>query len=379
MVPEVPYSRKNPFHAPLVVNRRLTSESSNKETRHFEISLEGSGIHYEPGDALGIFPTNSPELVEEILGTLALSGDEPVITSDGHAVNLREALLHYYILGEASKQFLQAVSEKDSSGRFLATLLDPAAKADLSNFLWGRDVLDVLREFTAAKFTAEEFLKCLRKLQPRLYSIASSQKAVGESVHLTVAVVRFRVEHSQRERMGVCSTFLAERATEAPVFIHSANYFRMPEDPAAPMIMVGPGTGVAPFRAFVQHRRATGATAPAWLIFGEQHRSSDFLYQEEWDSTLADGSLTRLTAAFSRDQAEKLYVQHRMKEHGAELFDWLERGAYFYVCGDAARMAKDVDAALHRVVETHGRRSEEEARAYIDAMKTAKRYRKDVY
>jgi sulfite reductase (NADPH) flavoprotein alpha-component len=373
------HSRKNPFAATLKVNRRLTGAGSNKDTRHFEISLEGSGLRYEVGDSLGVLPTNSPALVDELVGELRCSGSEQVTGTDGLPVSLREALLRQFSLGEPSKQLVQAVSERDSSGKFLATLLDPAARADLANFLWGRDVLDVLREFSAAKFQPEEFVRLLRKLQPRLYSIASSQKAVGEAVHLTVAMVKFRVEHSQRERLGVCSTFLAERAEEVPVFVHTAKYFRMPESPDAPLIMVGPGTGVAPFRAFLQDRQVTGACGPAWLIFGEQHVASDFLYEEDLRAALATGVLTRLTTAFSRDQADKIYVQHRMIEHGREIYEWLERGAYFYVCGDAARMAKDVDAALHRIVETFGGRTPEQAREYIDAMKVEKRYRKDVY
>ena len=379
MLPEPGHSRKNPFPAVLGVNRRLTLEGSNKDTRHFEISISGSGLNYEPGDSLGVVPSNPPELVRLILGALGFSGIEQVQAADGQPLTLREALLKNYVVTEPSKQLLLAVSGKDSSGKFLATLLDPAATADLRNFLWGRDVLDVLQEFSAAKFTPEEFVGTLRKLQPRLYSIASSQKAVGESVHLTVAVVKYGVEHSPRERNGVCSTFLAERAEGIPVFVHSAKYFRMPENPEAPVIMVGPGTGVAPFRAFVQERQADGAGGPAWLFFGEQHAATDFLYGEEWGAALRAGNLTKLTTAFSRDQAQKIYVQHRMLEAGAELFDWLERGAYFYVCGDAANMAKDVDAALHRIVEQHGGMSAEQAKDYVDLMKTGKRYRKDVY
>lgn len=379
MSSESGYSRKNPFPATLTANRLLTAEGSGKETRHFEISIAGSGLTYEVGDSLGVVPSNPPELVELILGELGFSGAEEVATADGHPILLREALLKHFVITEPSKQLLRAVSEKDSSGSFLATLLDPAAGADLSSYLWGRDILDVLQEFSAAKFTPEEFAKTLRKLQPRLYSIASSQKAVGESVHLTVAVVRYGVKHSLRGRNGVCSTFLAERADGLPVFVHSAKYFRLPEDPQAPVIMVGPGTGVAPFRAFVQDRQATGAGGPAWLFFGEQHAGTDFLYDGEWNAAIQAGSLTKLTTAFSRDQAEKIYVQHRMLEHGAELFDWLQRGAYFYVCGDAARMAKDVDAALHRIVEQHGGMTAEQAKEYVDSMKNVKRYRKDVY
>ncbi|MFA7233342.1 MAG: sulfite reductase subunit alpha [Terrimicrobiaceae bacterium] len=379
MLSESGYSRKAPFSATLSVNRRLTAEGSNKDTRHFEISTIGSGLRYEAGDSLGVVPSNSPELVELILGELGFSGTEEVPTADGHPVSLREALLKHYIINEPAKQLLQAVSEKDSSGKFLATLLDPAAKADLSNFLWGRDILDVLQEFSAAKFAPGEFVRTLRKLQPRLYSIASSQKAVGESVHLTVAVVKYQVEHSARERNGVCSTFLAERAEGIPVFLHSAKYFRLPENPESPIIMVGPGTGVAPFRAFLQDRQATGAGGPAWLFFGEQHAATDFLYGGEFQAALQAGVLTKLTTAFSRDQADKIYVQHRMLEEGAELFDWLQRGAYLYVCGDAARMAKDVDATLHRIVEQQGGMSEEQAKEYVDRMKREKRYRKDVY
>jgi len=374
------YSRKNPFPATLEVNRRLTGEGSNKDTRHFEVSLAGSGLRYEVGDSLGVFPRNDPALVDLVLRELGFGGDESVGTPDGGLAPVREALEKCFILTEPSKPLLQAVAGRDSSGQFLATLLDPAAKADLENFLWGRDVLDVLREFSAARFSAGEFAGLLRKMQPRLYSIASSQKAVGESVHLTVAVVKYRVEHSPRERSGVCSTFLAHRAEAGvPVFVHSAKHFRMPEDPSAPLIMVGPGTGVAPFRAFLQERRVLGAGGPAWLIFGEQHEATDFLYRDELEPALADGVLTRLTTAFSRDQERKVYVQHRMEEQGAELFAWLQKGAFFYVCGDAANMAKDVDSALHRIVEAHGGMSAEQSREYVDAMKKEKRYRKDVY
>jgi sulfite reductase (NADPH) flavoprotein alpha-component len=379
MSPETGFSRKNPFPATLTANRLLTQEGSDKETRHFEISICGSGLKYEVGDSLGVVPSNPPELVELIQRELGFSGAEEVPTADGQPVAMREALLQHFVITEPSKQLLHAVLEKDGSGKFPALLADPEAAADVSAFLWGRDVLDVLQEFPAVKFTPEEFVKTLRKLQPRLYSIASSQKEVGESVHLTVAVVRYGVKHSPRARNGVCSTFLAERAEGIPVFVHSAKHFRMPEDPEAPLIMVGPGTGVAPFRAFLQDRKATGAAGPAWLFFGDQHAATDFLYENEWVAAREAGHVARLTTAFSRDQAEKIYVQHRMLEHGAELFDWLQRGAYFYVCGDAARMAKDVDAALHRIAEQHGGMSAEQAKKYVDSMKNVKRYRKDVY
>lgn len=373
------YSRKNPFPAKLTVNNRLTAEGSNKDTRHFEISLEGSGLAYEVGDSLGVFPTNNPALVDAILANQGFTGDEEVATPDGGTAPLRKALSESYVITEPAKQLLQAAIEKDPSAAFLKDLLDPGQKASLDDYLWGKDVLDVLEEFPQLKFTIEELPKVLRKLQPRLYSIASSQKAVGENVHLTVAVVRYKSKSSERLREGVCSTFLAERSGgTVPVFTHSAKHFRVPEDPSVAAIMVGPGTGIAPFRAFLQERKASGATGPNWLFFGEQHAASDFFYKEEFDSYLADGTLTKLTTAFSRDQAEKIYVQHRILENAAELFEWFEKGAIFYICGDAKNMAKDVDAALHAVVEKAGK-TPEEAKEYIDALKKAKRYRKDVY
>ncbi|GAB4169413.1 MAG: hypothetical protein Fur0032_07930 [Terrimicrobiaceae bacterium] len=376
------YSRKNPFRANLDINRKLTGEGSNKDTRHFEIGLAGSGLAYEVGDSLGVFASNEPELVDALLGALGMSGEESVATPDGGTASLRQALTDHYVITEPSKQFLQALVEKDGSAGFLRDLLDPAAKAGLDNFLWGRDLLDLLEEFPSARFTPEELVKTLRKLQPRLYSIASSQKAVGENVHLTVAVVRYVPEGKTRLRKGVCSSFLAERASaphSVPVFIHTAKHFRVPEDPATACIMVGPGTGIAPFRAFLQERKAVGATGSNWLFFGEQKAASDFFYREEFEGYLADGTLTKLTTAFSRDQAHKIYVQHRLMENSRELYEWLEAGAYFYVCGDAKNMAKDVDLALHQIIEKEGNKSPDEAAAYVDELKKSKRYRKDVY
>ena len=376
------YSRKNPFPATIAVNRKLTREGSNKDTRHFEINLSGSGLAYEVGDSLGIFPKNDAELVEGILKNQGFTGDEQVTNPDGKTVSLREALTKDFIVSEPSKQLLQALPEKDSSSAFLKDLLDPGSKNHLDDYTWGRDVLDLLEEFTAAKFTPEELVKVLRKLQPRLYSIASSQKAVGESVHLTVAVVRYQPERSSHLHLGVCSTFLAERAEgngKVPVFVHTAKHFRVPENPETPTIMVGPGTGIAPFRAFLQERKALGAKGKNWLFFGEQKAASDYFYGDEFEGWQADGVLNKFTTAFSRDQDHKIYVQHRMLENAAELYDWLENGAIFYVCGDAARMAKDVDTALHQTVEKVGSKSIEQAKEYVDALKKEKRYRKDVY
>ncbi|HEY5811695.1 MAG TPA: hypothetical protein VIT23_03465, partial [Terrimicrobiaceae bacterium] len=290
------YSRKNPFPATLTINRRLTGEGSNKDTRHFEISLSGSGLAYEVGDSLGIFPRNDPELVEGILRNQGFSGDEQVTNADGTNIALRDALTKDFIISEPAKQLLQALPEKDSSSAFLRDLLDPGSRNHLDDYLWGRDVLDLLEEFTAAKFTPEEFGKVLRKLQPRLYSIASSRKAVGEEVHLTVAVVRYQPERSGHLHRGVCSTFLAERADgdgKVPVFVHTAKHFRLPENPDTATIMVGPGTGIAPFRAFLQERKVASAKGQNWLFFGEQKAGSDFFYQEEFAGWQSEGVLTK--------------------------------------------------------------------------------------
>jgi len=377
--PAALYSRKNPFPAKLSTNRTLTGTGSAKDTRHFEIDLTGSGLAYEVGDSLGVFPTNNPALVEEILEVLGFSGDEPVTDPNGHPLSIREALTRSYVITEKDKKLLAAIAEKDPTAAHFAPMVTPEGKAELDSYAWGREVIDPLLAHPAAKFTPEEFVKCLRKLQPRLYSIASSQKAHPDAVHLTVAAVRY--ESHGRKREGVCSTFLADRADNfsVPVFVHTAKHFRVPEELSAPVIMVGPGTGIAPFMAFLQERKASGATGKNWLFFGDQKSSTDFLYREELEAWQAEGVLHRLDTAFSRDQADKIYVQHRMLEAAQDLFEWLEQGAYFYICGDASRMAKDVDAALHKVVETAAGKTPEEAAAYIEELKKAKRIRKDVY
>lgn len=374
------YSRKNPFPATMTVNRKLTLGGSEKDTRHFEISLAGSGLDYEVGDSLGVFAKNDPALVEKVLERLGFSGDEVVPNADKVPMPIRQALSESFVITAPDKKLLAAIAERDESAAFLKDFVDPGFKTNLDEYLWGRDVLDPLLEFTEAKFTPEEFAACLRKLQPRLYSIASSRNVVGENVHLTVAVVRY--EAYGRPRAGVASSFLAERSEGEggiPVFYHTAKHFRVPEDPATNMIMVGPGTGIAPFRAMIQERAATGASGQNWLFFGEQRSATDFFYRDEFEKYRADGVLSRFDTAFSRDQDYKIYVQHRILERAAELYDWFENGAYFYICGDAARMAKDVDAALHQVVEKAGGKTPEQAVEYIDALKKAKRYRKDVY
>ena len=374
------YSRKNPFPAVLRTNRKLTGATSAKDTRHYEVCIADSGLIYEVGDSLGVFPRNDPALVREILNTLEFSGEELVPDPNGSLTTIHDALLHHYVINEPSKQLLTAMAEKAVTAAHLGTLIAPEAKPHLESYLYGREVIDPLLEHPEARFTPEEFVKLLRKLQPRLYSIASSPKVHPEAIHLTVATVQY--ESHGRQRLGVCSTFLAERVTEeipVSVFIHSAKHFRLPEDHSRPIIMVGPGTGIAPFRAFLQDRRASNASGKHWLFFGDQRSETDFLYREELEGMHKEGTLHRFDTAFSRDQADKIYVQHRMLEQAKELYAWLEEGAYFYVCGDASRMAKDVDQTLHDIIATQGGHSPEAAAAYIDAMKKEKRYRKDVY
>ncbi len=376
------YSRKKPFPARHTVNRLLSGAASQKETRHHEISLAGSGLAYEVGDSLGVFPSNDPLLVQELLTTLGATGEEAVTSHDGALKSLREVLWKDYIITTPSKEFLAAIVAKAGAEAEEIALLtgDATKKKELESYLWGREVIDFLLSYPRMRWTPEEFVKSLRKLQPRLYSIASSQKAVGEAVHLTIATVRY--ETFGRKRNGVASTFFADRTPPeipVPVFVHTAKHFRLPEDPTTPVIMVGPGTGVAPFRAYLQERKALGGHGKNWLFFGEQRRDSDFLYQTELLGMQEEGTLTRLDLAFSRDQTEKVYVQHRMQQASRELFAWLEEGAHFFVCGDGERMAKDVDAELHAIVQREKGSSVEEAAEYVDALKKSKRYKKDVY
>jgi sulfite reductase (NADPH) flavoprotein alpha-component len=374
---EPTFGRKNPFPAKLLENRKLTADASAKETRHFAFSLEASGLSYEVGDALGVFPANCPALVEDILRALNRDGEEAVPAPDGGEVSLRTALLRHYEITKIPAPLLKVIAER-SWDKTLADLLVPEAKEALAKYLWGREIIDLLADFSSVTFEPADFVSHLKKLQPRLYSISSSLNAFPNEVHLTVAAVRY--ESFGRQRKGVCSTFLADRATsDVPVFVHVSKGFRLPASGDTPIIMVGPGTGIAPFRAFLHDRKATGAKGRNWLFFGDQKANTDFLYREELEAMLADGHLTRLDTAFSRDQAEKIYVQQRMAENAAELWTWLEAGAHFYVCGDASRMAKDVDAALHKVLETAGGKSPDEATAYVAKLKSDKRYQRDVY
>jgi sulfite reductase (NADPH) flavoprotein alpha-component len=378
-VTAIPYSRKNPFPAVPLVNRKLTLEGSEKETRHYEFSLTGSGLQYEVGDSMGIFPQNNPKHVEELLEALHFSGDEQVTTKEGETFSLREGLLRRFHIKDPSKQFLEAVVQR-SAAQELQELMQPDRKADLDRYLWGMEIIDFLLDHPSLRFTVEEFVATLRKLQPRLYSIASSLKAFPEQVHFIIATVRY--ESHGRQREGVASTYLADRLNSEdrlPMFVHVAKGFRLPEDPSTPIIMVGPGTGIAPFRAYLQERQATGASGKNWLFFGEQRANCDFFYQTEFAEAQKCGLLSRFDTAFSRDQAHKIYVQHRLLEHSREVFAWLEEGAHFFVCGDAARMAKDVDVALHQIVEKEGGKTSEQAAEYIENLRQQKRYKRDVY
>lgn len=365
-------TKANPYAARLIDNRLLTSENASKETRHFAIHL--NGLQYEVGDALGVVPLNKPDLVSLMLEAGGWSGDESV-----NELPLREALSSKFDLGNPSRDLLQAVADR-AKDEELAGLLKPERSGDLKIWLYGRDVADIIQMCPKGELKATELSSLLKKLQPRLYSIASSLKANPGEVHLTVAQVRY--EKMGRVRHGVCSTFLADRVdaeTPLPVFIQQSHGFRLPEDTSKPVIMVGPGTGVAPFRAFLQERQATGGGGRNWLFFGEQSRALSYFYKDEWAAMIKNGSLHRLDTAFSRDQEQKIYVQHRMLENGGELYRWLEEGAHFYVCGDASRMAKDVDAALHQVIQKHGDKTEDQAAAYVADLKKTKRYARDVY
>ncbi len=362
--PSGPFHRTNPFPARLLENVRLSRPHSEKETRHFAIDLTGSGLDYEPGDVLAVQPANCHTLVESILEAGRFSGNESVPTADGRSeTSLRRALTTSYEITRIPAPLAH---------RLNGGLDDPS--------LVGCDVLDLLLKHRGQIPGPADFVECLQPLQPRLYSISSSHKAHPGQVHLTVATLRYTA--GGRERKGVCSTFLADRVvgpTPVMVYLQKAEHFRLPFDSADPIIMVGPGTGVAPFRAFLQERREVGALGKSWLFFGEQRSATDFLYREELEEHLRRGTLTRLTTAFSRDQSNKIYVQQRMEEHAAELWAWLEEGAHFYVCGDASRMAKDVDEALRRIIQTRGRLSPEESADYLETLTRNGRYQRDVY
>jgi sulfite reductase (NADPH) flavoprotein alpha-component len=380
------YSKDNPFPARLKENRILNKPGALKETRHYAVDLSGSGLTYKVGDSLGVFPTNRPSEVAEIIERLGADGDELVSPAGLRLpapVPLRSALASMLALSRPTRKILETLaarSTQPAEKAKLAGLLAPEAKEVCAAFLDEREFVDLLAEFPGAKLAPQEFTDHQRRLMPRLYSIASSPRLYPTEVHLTVATVRYTSNH--RERVGVCSTFLADRAelggTPVPVFV-SSSHFGVPDDGERDIIMVGPGTGIAPFRAFMQERVAAGAPGRNWVFFGDRHRATDYLYEPEWSAWRTQGQLTRLDTAFSRDQTIKVYVQDRMREKAAELWAWIQKGAYFYVCGDAKRMARDVDQALHDIVAEQGRMEVAAAADYVKQMKKDRRYQRDVY
>jgi sulfite reductase (NADPH) flavoprotein alpha-component len=357
----------------------LNGEGSSKETLHLEFSLASSGLSYEPGDALSVVPVNAPDTIKAVLGAAKLTGNEEIELKGGEIKLLADALREDFDITALSRAVLTKLADACDSAA-LRELLADDAKERLKEFNHGREIIDALLEFAPNGLSAAALVGIFRKLPPRLYSIASSQLAHPDEVHLTVAAVRY--ETHGRKRKGVCSTFLADLVKSGDavsLFVQPNKNFRLPADPATPIIMVGPGTGVAPFRAFVEHRAASGASGKNWLFFGDQHYTYDFLYQLEWQEQLKEGVLTKLDVAFSRDQPEKVYVQDRMIQQAEELYQWLEAGAHFYVCGDANRMASDVHEALVTVVQTQAGLTHEAAEAYVENLKKTKRYQRDVY
>ena len=374
-----PYTRTNPFPAKLVVNRSLCGEGSEKDTRHFELDLTGWGLNYEVGDSMTVWPTNDPALVDELVRRINAQGDETVKGPNGEKP-LREILFRDCRITQTTPKFLQAIAAKAVNGAPLLTeLLTPERKQDLDAYLWGMEVVDFLIEHPSIKWAPQEFVDTLAKLMPRLYSISSSLKAHPDRVHFTIDVVHY--ESRGRMRKGVCSTFLSERAEKAPIPVFpNTSKFRLPEDTNTPIIMVGPGTGIAPFRAYLQERKAVGAKGKNWLFFGSQHEHCNYFYREDLEQYQRDGFLTRFDCAWSRDQAAKSYVQNKMIENAAELWKWIDsEGAHFFVCGDARRMAKDVDAALRKTIHEQGGKTEEQTNEYVEKLKADKRYKRDVY
>ncbi|MEC0230172.1 assimilatory sulfite reductase (NADPH) flavoprotein subunit [Paenibacillus alba] len=377
---ESEYSRTNPFQAEVLENLNLNGRGSDRETRHLEISLEGSNLQYEPGDCIGIYPENHPRLVDELIEAMGWKSDELVtINKNGEQRALREALIRNYEITVLTKPLMEQVAKLTSNAGLLE-LTAAGHEQDLKTYLVGRDLLDLVQDYSLKGIPAAEFVAVLRKMPARLYSIASSFKAFPDEVHVTVRTVRY--EAQGRERYGVCSVQLAERIKAGetlPVYIQNNPNFKLPENPETPIIMIGPGTGVAPFRAFLGEREEIGAEGKSWLFYGDQHFSTDFLYQVEWQKWLKNGVLTRMDVAFSRDTDQKVYVQHRMLEKSAELYKWLQEGACVYVCGDEKKMAHDVHATLATIIEQEGSFSPEEAAEYLTRMQQQKRYQRDVY
>jgi sulfite reductase (NADPH) flavoprotein alpha-component len=371
------FTRTNPFTAEVLENINLNGRGSEKETRHLKLALEGSGLVFEPGDSLGIYPHNDPELVEQVIGQMEWDAEETV-PAGKQELPLREALMRHYEITLLSKQLLKQTAVFSQDG--LQELVQTDAGEKLKAYTRGRDLLDLFRDFSIKDVPAREFVPLLRKLPARLYSIASSHRANSGEVDLCIAALRYQAHN--RDRLGTCSVHCAERIDPSDtlqVFVHSNPNFRLPADPDVPVIMVGPGTGAAPFRAFIEDREETGAGGKTWLFFGDRHFRTDFLYQVEWLRWLKLGVLTRLDVAFSRDQDAKIYVQHRMAEKSRELYSWLQEGAHFYVCGSVNPMAADVHEMLLTIIRKEGGKSPEEAAAYVKSLREQGRYQRDVY
>lgn len=374
------YSRTNPFKAEVLENLNLSGSGSSKENRHLELSLEGSNLAFEPGDSLGIFPENDPGLVDQIIYEMNWNPDETVpLNKKGDLCPLREALLSHFEITILTKPLLEQAAQL-STHDGLKELLESGREEERKAYLDGRDLLDLLKDFSPWGMTAKEFVKILRKIPVRLYSAASSFQANPEEVHLTVGTVRYHAHG--RERTGVCSGQCAQRVQPGDflsVYVHRNPNFKFPTEPDTPVIMIGPGTGVAPYRSFLEDREESGTKGKTWLFFGDQHFTTDFLYQVDWQKWLKEGVLSRMDVAFSRDTTEKVYVQHRMLEKSRDLYQWMEEGANVYVCGDEKYMAHDVHHTLAAILEQEGDISPEKAEDYLTEMRKQKRYQRDVY
>lgn len=370
-----PYSKESPLTATLAVNQKITGRNSDKDVRHLEIDLGDSGLSYQPGDALGVWYHNDPDLVEEIIGLVWRTGDEK-ITLNGQTLTLREALTDHLELTQNTTVIVEKYASLSRDERLIELLAD---KHQLQQYAQTTPLPDMIRQ-APADLDAEQLVALLRPLTPRLYSIASAQEEVGNEVHITVGVVRYDVEG--RARTGGASGYLADRLEEEGelrVFIEHNDNFRLPANPQTPVIMIGPGTGIAPFRAFIQQRAAEGAEGLNWLFFGNPHFTEDFLYQVEWQRYVKEGVLSRIDLAWSRDQNHKVYVQDKLREQGAEVWRWIEKGAHIYVCGDANRMAKDVERALLELLAEHGGMDAEQADEFLSELRVERRYQRDVY
>ncbi|HCU17555.1 sulfite reductase [NADPH] flavoprotein alpha-component [Hafnia paralvei ATCC 29927] len=370
-----PYSKESPLTATLAVNQKITGRNSDKDVRHLEIDLGDSGLSYQPGDALGVWYHNDPDLVEEIIGLVWRTGDEK-ITLNGQTLTLREALTDHLELTQNTTVIVEKYASLSRDERLIELLAD---KHQLQQYAQTTPLPDMIRQ-APADLDAEQLVALLRPLTPRLYSIASAQEEVGNEVHITVGVVRYDVEG--RARTGGASGYLADRLEEEGelrVFIEHNDNFRLPANPQTPVIMIGPGTGIAPFRAFIQQRAAEGAEGLNWLFFGNPHFTEDFLYQVEWQRYVKEGVLSRIDLAWSRDQNHKVYVQDKLREQGAEVWRWIEKGAHIYVCGDANRMAKDVEQALLELLAEHGGMDAEQADEFLSELRVERRYQRDVY